>query len=89
MGDGGVTHFKLGSLCMHPFPTCCTRITNMFKHGRYSNRSNVFKQHERFVLLLENLFPGMMMKLTMLLTTLMMMTMIRDEVYAVAEVSVY
>ena len=26
----------------------------MFKHGRYSNRSNVFKQHERFVLLLEN-----------------------------------
>jgi len=61
----------------------------MFKHGRYSNRSNVFKQHERFVLLLENLFPGMMMKLTMLLTTLMMMTMIRDEVYAVAEVSVY
>ena len=29
--DGGVTNFKLGSLLMHPFPTCCTRITNLSK----------------------------------------------------------
>jgi len=28
MEDGGATHFKLGSLCMQPFSTCCTRITN-------------------------------------------------------------
>jgi len=24
------------SLFMHPFPTCCTRITHIFKQGRYS-----------------------------------------------------
>jgi len=33
---------------MNPVSTCCTRITNVFKHGRYSNRSNAFKQHGRF-----------------------------------------
>jgi len=36
MENGGVTNFKLGSLFMHPVPTCCTRITNIFKHGWYS-----------------------------------------------------
>jgi len=54
MKEGGVTNFKLGSLVMHPVPTCCTRITNMFNHGRYSYRSNAFIQHMRFVLQLEN-----------------------------------
>ena len=33
MEDGGVTNFKLGSLFMHPFSTCCMRITNIFKHA--------------------------------------------------------
>ena len=45
MEDGGMTYFKLGNVCIHPVPTCCTRITNGFKHGRYSNRSNAFIQH--------------------------------------------
>jgi len=53
MKDGGATNFKLGSLFMHPFSTCCTRITNIFKHGRYSNWSNAFIQHGRFDLQLE------------------------------------
>jgi len=56
MEDNGVTHFKLGSLFMHPFPTCCTRITNIFKQGGYSYRSNKCIQHWRFDLLLENLW---------------------------------
>ena len=54
MEDGGATHFKLGSLFMLPFSSCCTRITNSFKHGRYSNRSNAFIQHGRFDLRMEN-----------------------------------
>jgi len=54
MEDGGVTNVKLGSLFMHPVSTCCTRINNMFKQGRYSNQSNVFIQHRKFDLLLEN-----------------------------------
>jgi len=54
MEDGGVTHFKLLSVLMQPFPTCCTRITNIFKQGRYSYWSNAFIQHRRFDLLLEN-----------------------------------
>ena len=37
-------------------PACYTRITNIFKHDRYSNRSNAFIQHGRFVLLLQS--PG-------------------------------
>ena len=41
MEDGVVTKFNLVSIVMHPVPTCCMRITNMFKHGQYSNRSNV------------------------------------------------
>jgi len=56
MEDGGVTHLKLGSLFMHPVPTYFTRITNMFKHGRYSNRSNEIIQHGRFDLWLENVW---------------------------------
>jgi len=39
VAGGGVTNFKLGSLFIHPFPTCCT---NFFKHGRYSYRINAF-----------------------------------------------
>jgi len=39
MAVADVTHFKLGSLYMHPFPTCCTMITYFFKQGRYSYRS--------------------------------------------------
>jgi len=54
MEDGGATHFNLGCLFMHPVSTCCTRITNIFKHGRYSNRSKAFLQHGRFDLRLEN-----------------------------------
>jgi len=54
MEDGGATIFKLGSLFMHPFSTCCTMITNSFKHGRYSNQSSAFLQHGRFDLQLEN-----------------------------------
>jgi len=54
MKDGSVTDFKLESSFMYLFPTCCTRITNIFKHGRYSYRSNAFIQHGRFDLLLEN-----------------------------------
>jgi len=46
--------FKLGSLFMYPVPTCCTRITNIFKHGRYSYRSDAYLQRGRFDLLLEN-----------------------------------
>jgi len=46
--DGSATNFKLGSLFMHPFSTCCTRITTIFKHCRYSNQSNAFIQHGRF-----------------------------------------
>jgi len=42
MEDSVATHFKLGSLFMHPFSTWCTRITISFKHCRYSNRSNAF-----------------------------------------------
>jgi len=30
MEDGGVTNFKLERLFMHPVPTCCKRITNIF-----------------------------------------------------------
>jgi len=48
MEDGGVTNLKLGSFFMYPVSTCCARITNIFKHGRYSNRSNAFIQHGRF-----------------------------------------
>jgi len=40
MEDSGVINFKLGSLFMRPFPTSCTWITNIPKHGRYSYRSN-------------------------------------------------
>jgi len=54
MEDGGTTNFKLGSLFMHPFSTCCTRITNIFKHSWYSNRSNACIQHGKFDKLLEN-----------------------------------
>jgi len=39
MEDGSVTNFNLRSLFMHPVPTCCTRILNIFKHGRYSYQS--------------------------------------------------
>jgi len=53
MEDGDATHFKLGSLCMQPFSTCCTRITNSLKYCRYSNRSNAFLQHGRFDLRLK------------------------------------
>jgi len=53
MEDGGVTCFKLESVFIHPVPTCCTRITNIFKHGPYSYRSNAFIQHGRFDLLLD------------------------------------
>jgi len=53
--DGGATIFKLGRLFKLPFSMCCTRTTNSFKHGWYSNWSNVFIQHMRFALLLENL----------------------------------
>jgi len=42
MEDGGAIKFKLGSLFLHPFPTCCTRITLIFKHDRHSNWSNAF-----------------------------------------------
>jgi len=42
MAVADVTHFKLGSLFMHPFPTCCTMITYFFKQGRYSYRSKHF-----------------------------------------------
>jgi len=56
MEDGGATHFKLASLFMHSFSTYCTRITNSFKHGRYSNRSNAFLLHGRFDLRLEILW---------------------------------
>jgi len=49
----GVTHFKLGSLLMHPVPTCCRRIMGIFKQGQYSYRCNAFIQHGRFDLLLE------------------------------------
>jgi len=41
MEDGVVTKFYLGSIFMHPVPSCCMRITNIFKHGQCSNRSNV------------------------------------------------
>jgi len=34
MEEGGETNVKVGSLSMHPFPMCCTRITNIFKHDR-------------------------------------------------------
>jgi len=54
MEDGGATHFNLGSLFLHSVLTCCTRITNIFKHGRYSNRCNAFIQHGKIDLLLEN-----------------------------------
>ena len=30
MEDGSVTNFNLRSLFMHPVPTCCTRIVNIF-----------------------------------------------------------
>jgi len=53
MEDVVATNFKLGSLFMHAFLTCCTRITNSFKHGRYSNRSNAVIQHGRFDLRLD------------------------------------
>ena len=45
---------------MHLFSTCCTRITNIFKHGRYSNRSNEYIQHGRFDLRLENSWSRVM-----------------------------
>jgi len=54
MEDGGTTYFKLGSLFMYPVSTCYTRITNIFKHDRYSKRSHTFIQHVRFDLLLKN-----------------------------------
>jgi len=54
MEDGGATKFKLGCLFMQPVLTCCTRITTIFLHCRYPNRSNAFIQHGRFDLLLEN-----------------------------------
>jgi len=54
MEDGSATHFKLVILFMQLVSTCCTRITNIFKHDRYSYRSNAFKQHGRFDLLLDN-----------------------------------
>jgi len=47
MKDVSVTIFKLGSSFMHHVRTCCTRI-------RYSYWSDVFIQHERFDLLLDN-----------------------------------
>jgi len=47
-----VTHFKQGIPFMHPIRTCCMRITNIFKQGRYSFRSHVFTQHGWFNLLL-------------------------------------
>jgi len=56
MEDGGATYLQPGCLFMHPFPTCCKRITNIFKHGRYSKQSNSFIQLGRFDLLLENLW---------------------------------
>ena len=46
--EDGATNFMLGSLFMHPVSMCCTRITNSFKHGRYSYPSNAFIQHGRF-----------------------------------------
>jgi len=52
MEDGGVTDFKLGCSFMHPVPTCCTRIRNIFKHVRYSYRSNAFIHHGGLDLLL-------------------------------------
>jgi len=54
MKDGVVTYFKLGSLFMHPFPTCFTRITKLFKQGWYSYRSNKFIPHGRCDMLLDN-----------------------------------
>ena len=54
MEDGCATNLKLESSFMHPVSTCCTRITNIFKHGQYSNQTNAFIQHGRFDLLLEN-----------------------------------
>ena len=54
MEDGCTTNVKLGSSIIHPVPTCCMRITNIFKHGRYSYWRNAFIQHGRFDLLLEN-----------------------------------
>ena len=45
MEGGGVTNFELGRLFMHPVPRCCTMITNIFKHDRYSYRSNAFFLH--------------------------------------------
>jgi len=46
MEDGGVKYFKLGSLFMQPVSMRCTRITNLFKHGQYSNQRNAFIQHD-------------------------------------------
>jgi len=54
MEGASVTNFELGSSFMHSVPTRCTRITNIFKHGRYPYRSNAFLQHRRFDLLLES-----------------------------------
>ena len=42
------------SFFMRPFTTCCTRITHLFKQGRYSYRSNARIQHGKFDLRLEN-----------------------------------
>jgi len=53
MEDGSVTTFKLGSSFIHSVPTCCMKVTDMFKHRRYSNRSNAFIQHGRIDLLLD------------------------------------
>jgi len=45
MEDSSVIISKLASSFMHPVPTCCPRITNMFKHGRYSCRCKAFIYH--------------------------------------------
>jgi len=50
--NGSMTMSKLEISFMHSVRTCCTRIT-IFKHGRYSYQSNVFIQHGRFDLLLD------------------------------------
>ena len=49
-----MTNFKLVGLFMHLVSTCCTRITNIFKHDRYSNQNNAFLLHRKFDKLLEN-----------------------------------
>jgi len=47
MEDGVVTE-SLSWEVMRLVPVCCTRITTIFKHDRYSYRSNAFIQHGSF-----------------------------------------